>query len=44
MKPIYILLVLLFLGLPYALAQQAQQGAADGTDTLVKQRRTLSPL
>ena len=37
MKPICILLVLLFLGLPYALAQQAQQGAADDTDTLVKQ-------
>jgi len=37
MKPIYILLLLLFLGLPYARAQQAQQGAADDTDNLVKQ-------
>ena len=37
MKRIYILLVLCFVGLPCVLAQQAQQGAADDTDTLVKQ-------
>jgi hypothetical protein len=37
MKRIYILLVFYFLGLPCVLAQQAQQGAADDTDKLVKQ-------
>jgi hypothetical protein len=37
MKRIYNLLVLCFVGVPCVLAQQAQQGAADDTDTLVKQ-------
>jgi hypothetical protein len=37
MKRIYSLLVLCFVGLPCVLAQQAQPGAADDTDTLVKQ-------
>src|SRR5689334_13976059 len=36
MKPIYILLVL-FLGLPCAFAQQAQKGDDDDTGSLVKQ-------
>src|SRR5262245_40951602 len=37
MKRIYSLLALCFLGLPCVLAQKAPQGAADDTDTLVKQ-------
>ena len=37
MKGVYILLSLCFAGLPCVLAQQAQQGAADDTDNLVKQ-------
>src|SRR5262249_18332257 len=37
MKRIYSLLLFCFVGLPSVLAQQTQQGAADDTDTLVKQ-------
>jgi len=37
MKRVYSLLVLCFVGLPCVLAQQAKLGAADDTDSLVKQ-------
>src|SRR5262249_16192519 len=37
MKRIYSLVLFYFIGLPCVLAQHTQQGAADDTDTLVKQ-------